>query len=478
MVLFLELFDGVGTEPAFIHQNGVDVPNPQAGAQGPITELGLPGLKIDPAHGEISQEEPNASRIIPGTRIIETNSQAVADMLAAVSMRLETGGQAMLLNASQRAQAQALQTLLEPLVPTITEEAASTVANPVVIPALSGVGGPLNPAAPWAYQMADMGPKAATEFALPLQPYVARNPNAVFPYQIMFDFDGQIFGMNFSNGEKNGRLRIWANDLPSKYLEMPKRAAYFLKCDFGSRAKRPIIIECDFNVFLKALIRSKTDSIMAPSEYGTRSFAVMGDSFGRGSGILFLNSEATASSQSYAFTLARLLGFTQTRNWSVPGTGFTNSGGGAGTYAERLASCLPSYKPNVLLLQQTTNDHPAPAGELEAAIAATVAQVRAESPTTKIVGCTPMPVNDEGRAENAVNAEAGRKAFTAAGVPFVDGYKAEWITGTGKVGATTGVGNSDFYSSSVTAGHPSPEGHDILARNLAAGLAPILGVGL
>jgi hypothetical protein len=376
---------------------------------------------------------------------------------------------------SPRAQAQAQQTLLEPVAITLTEESATTISSPVEIAALTG--GVLNPSAPWTYQQADMAPKSGTIFAVPLQPYVNRVVNGVFPYQVMFDFDGETFGMHFSNGEKNGFIRFWANDQPTKYYEMPKRAGYFLKVNFGSRAQRRVIVEADFNVFFAGLIRSKTDTISAPSEYCSRSFAVMGDSYGRGSGIRFLNSEATASSQSYAYTLGRLLGFTQTRNWSVPGTGFLK-GEGAGTYAERLASCLATFKPSVLMLQGSTNDHTFTQAEIETAVASAVNTVQSQSPSTKVIACNVMPVNNEARTENATNAEALRKAFTKLNIPFVDGYKAEWITGTGKVGAETGEGNSDFYSSAITAGHPSLGGHNQLALRLAQGHAPNLGVAL
>lgn len=44
-----------------------------------------------------------------------------------------------------------------------------------------------------------------------------------------------------------------------------------------------------------------------------------------------------------------------------------------------------------------------------------------------------------------------------------------WITGTGKVGATTGSGNADLYTS-TDGTHPSPAGHEYLARRIARAL--------
>jgi lysophospholipase L1-like esterase len=377
---------------------------------------------------------------------------------------------------SAHAQAQGQQTLAEGLSVTVTEEASTSVTNPVTIPALVEFHN-LNPAAPWVYQQADVAENKETEFVCPLQPYVVRSSNGVFPYQIMFDFDGETFGVHFSNGEKKARFRIWANDVPSPYFE-PKRGSYYLKINFGSRAQRRLILECDFNMYLGGIVHTKSDTISAPSEYATPSLAIMGDSFGRGSGILEGESEPRASSQSYAYTLARLLGLTQTRNYSVPGTGFCNPANTAGTYLERLAVPLAAYKPTVLFLQGSTNDHTYTSAEIKKAVEELVTSARSISPLTKIVGCTPMPISNATRTENEANAAAVREAFTALSVPFADGFAKEWIIGTGKVGATTGEGNSDYYSSAITAGHPSLAGHNYLALRLAQALAPVLNVGL
>jgi phospholipase/lecithinase/hemolysin len=44
-----------------------------------------------------------------------------------------------------------------------------------------------------------------------------------------------------------------------------------------------------------------------------------------------------------------------------------------------------------------------------------------------------------------------------------------WITGTGRVGATTGTGNADTYIGS-DATHPTDAGHAYLARRVVAAL--------
>jgi hypothetical protein len=99
---FLELVEGVGPESDFIvdPKSGLEVPNPKAGQPGELKAIGfqipLPvkvgkdivyttsKVEVGPADA-IDPDNPVSSRIIPGTRIVETNAPAVVNAL------LETG---------------------------------------------------------------------------------------------------------------------------------------------------------------------------------------------------------------------------------------------------------------------------------------------------------------------------------------------------------------------------------------------------
>lgn len=97
---FLELVEGVGVESDFLHKqdkNGLWVPNPKAGQPAPLTHIGVTvpvptkieggdviqttrQVGIDPAP-HIDPDDPIASRIIPGTRIVETHAAPVVEVL-------------------------------------------------------------------------------------------------------------------------------------------------------------------------------------------------------------------------------------------------------------------------------------------------------------------------------------------------------------------------------------------------------------
>lgn len=57
----------------------------------------------------------------------------------------------------------------------------------------------------------------------------------------------------------------------------------------------------------------------------------------------------------------------------------------------------------------------------------------------------------------------------ARGLRYISPIAEGWITGNGKVGATTGNGNADIYISSDGT-HPSNAGHEYLAWRLAGHL--------
>ncbi|MGH2878952.1 MAG: hypothetical protein ACRDK4_05010 [Solirubrobacteraceae bacterium] len=95
---YLELVEGVGVEPTHVRdpKTGEEKPHPKAGEPAPINHIGFQvpiptmvegELVMQTAAVTISQEpsidpdNPVASRIIPGTRIVETNAPAVVNAL-------------------------------------------------------------------------------------------------------------------------------------------------------------------------------------------------------------------------------------------------------------------------------------------------------------------------------------------------------------------------------------------------------------
>jgi lysophospholipase L1-like esterase len=358
------------------------------------------------------------------------------------------------------------------LTPTFTQESAASISSGVTIPSISG--GVVDTTVSWEYEGADM--VASGSYAIVKAPTNngSRVGNAAFSYQVIFNHDGQVIEIPV-NSAVSALVRVWANEQASAYQTVTGNN--YLKIDFGSRANRRVIIESDVNLYFGGIIREPTATIMPPTRSAPLKFAVVGDSYSVGLGI---NTSSNPSAQGYPFTLARMLGLTKFRTYGQSGTGFMNPNVNVGTYRTRIGDML-GYQPDILLLQASVNDKDASytTNQISTEIAAYIAQAKAGLPSsTIIIGLTPITPTPALRAAIPNLAAATLAAYQAAGILYVDAYSQNWIYGTGKVGATAGDGNSDFYQSSVFAVHPSLAGHQYMAWRMAGGIAPLLKTGL
>lgn len=359
-------------------------------------------------------------------------------------------------------------TSLEPA-PEFTSE-ASAFATSTEIPSTSAAV--LNPKAPWALEGADMISNGSG-FAAPLRPTQEgeRVLSIQFPYQVMFDFDGEEFQIVLTGAAAEWRFRLWANDAPSAY-KTETSGKKFVKVKFASRARRRIVIENDAGTYFGGIVRKNTDTISPPSEVAPTKIAWLWDSYGIGSGVR-TGTTSTASAQGCVYTATRALGFSHLRNYSLAGTGFLNEGSKAGNYLQR-AKDVVAYAPNVVVVGGSINDSAFTATEMEAQVAKVIGTLQG-IPNVTIIVFGPIPMSNTARTTNETNANAVKAAALAAGANYVDSYGQEWIYGTGKVGTTKGDGNADFYSSELVANHPSLAGHSpYLGARFATAIAPIL----
>jgi len=87
VVTRLELLSSIGPESGFVRDSeGHETVNPKFGSLGQLDEIGLSGLFIKPSGSAVKPEGSTESRIVPGTRIVETNSAGVAAQLLAEGM--------------------------------------------------------------------------------------------------------------------------------------------------------------------------------------------------------------------------------------------------------------------------------------------------------------------------------------------------------------------------------------------------------
>lgn len=202
------------------------------------------------------------------------------------------------------------------------------------------------------------------------------------------------------------------------------------------------------------------DSIWAAAADTYKGIAI-GDSFAEGTGATY---EADGCFQQ----TGRLLGIADWRVCGSGGTGFvqTSSSPVRANFQTRLSQDVLLRSPFDLVLLAVSGNDTGNTATLAAATSTLLTQIRAYNPTAKIIVLgTWRPSDAAESAYNAVDA-AVQAGITASGVSCYWISQVGWITGSGKVGATTGTGNADFYTSNDGV-HPSPAGHDYRAQRMA-----------
>jgi hypothetical protein len=159
------------------------------------------------------------------------------------------------------------------------------------------------------------------------------------------------------------------------------------------------------------------------------------------------------------------------------GAGYINNpGGGKAPYTDssRLAG-LYSTGADIVIVIGSVNDNGQTQGAVQTAVSTVLAGIRTNMPNAKLicVGVQPEPTSLAGAAFATVNAGVAAAA-SAYGVPLIDWYNSDIITGSGNSGSLASNGNADImiYSDGV---HPVPgPGTDYEGRWLAAQISALL----
>ena len=190
---------------------------------------------------------------------------------------------------------------------------------------------------------------------------------------------------------------------------------------------------------------------------------VIGDSYGTS-----FDTDVKWVWDSYAVVAGRLL------NWNVnpsfvSGTGYVETGFGSGenAYGTRFAADVTALAPDIVVFTGGLNDNAiSPLTLVQTAITSLFSAAKAALPATRFLVLAPFrPTDTYYTSLNTIAgylyAQALANGFTYIGQPI------EYIQGTGTVAATTGVGNSDYYTLADTY-HLNPAGYELLGRRLAA----------
>jgi len=232
---------------------------------------------------------------------------------------------------------------------------------------------------------------------------------------------------------------------------------------FATRSTRIIRIELT-NLYFGGVKVGPNDTVWAAGGGGPKCVFV-GDSF----------VEGTNSTLGLGMVVhfRERIGWPNTIASGVGGTGYINPGsGGRVKFIDRITNDVINQTPDVVIVAGGLNDTSSTAGDTATAAAAYFAALRSGLPNAQLICMGPMNPTATSSATGA-----HETAIFAAVAPYVRGTVAQasagWITGTGKVGATTGTGNRDLLISSDGT-HPSPAGHEMFGARIAEAVRAIL----
>jgi len=201
----------------------------------------------------------------------------------------------------------------------------------------------------------------------------------------------------------------------------------------------------------------------------------LGDSYVGGGGITNTNAH-----HQLTYEVGRILGWMDVWASGLGGTGFRNPNltDGRVIYGDRVAADVIAYAPDIVIVSGSLNDDGYPGLSLasqQAAASAVLSVIRSALPTVTLVGVTAFHQNGSPTVNTLTNRDGNLVAMRQYCDLVIDPIGAispgpselGWITGTGKVGAPTGVGTADRLIAADGV-HPSDAGHAELAGWVAS----------
>ncbi|MEU3665762.1 GDSL-type esterase/lipase family protein [Streptomyces virginiae] len=281
------------------------------------------------------------------------------------------------------------------------------------------------------------------------------------------------------NCQTGGSYRLWVDDrdvtdLMQSLGGTTLGSTHLMTVTLGA-ISRPRLVRFDFSVAPFGGIYLPPGATMWKPATPRLRAMVLGDSTTGGS-----NMNTGGGQGTWFPRAARALGYTDAWNESLGGTGYITAGSTATLGTRAPIDVIPNA-PDLLFISAGYNDNGGSQPSIAAAAASLYSAIKAGLPATTIyvIGCwspSGSPASSITNTDNTLRAEAA-----SAGLPFISpltggAYNAAgtliathgpWITGTGRVGATTGSGNADTYIG-TDAVHPTDAGHTYLAGRVVA----------
>jgi lysophospholipase L1-like esterase len=298
-------------------------------------------------------------------------------------------------------------------------------------------------------------------------------------WSLRFGTDATAFQLRF-NWQTGGCYRIWVNGRPMTDLMQSLGgttlgSTHLMTVNLG--AAQPRLIQIDFSVAPFGGIYLPPGATMWKPPAQRDRIMVLGDSIPGGS-----NMNTGGGSGTWFPRAARALGYADAWNEALGSTGYITAGSTATLGTRAPIDVIPN-SPDVLIISAGYNDNGGSQPAIQSAAASLYSAIQAGLPSCRIyvLGCW-SPTGSPGSSITNTDTTL-RTAAAAASLPFISpitggvynsagtliATHGPWITGTGRVGATTGTGNADTYIG-TDAVHPTDAGHTYLAGRVVAAI--------
>lgn len=309
-------------------------------------------------------------------------------------------------------------------------------------------------------------------------PHTVANGGSQTIWSAEFITDAPEFKLYFKHLAATATYRMKVNgkrvtDLPVSTNGTTIGSRHTLSWDFaGDTTIKRICLEFA-NVPFGGIYVPKNSNLWKPQPY-TSMVAILGDSIGGGS------AQNTGSGQgTWIPRLADQMGWVNPWNSCIGGTGYITANGGANTFVDRVNADVLVYNPDKVILFGGYNDNLGSQPAILAAARSVAASIQGKSSVKKVAMVGPYsPVgpavtsivntNDTLKTVALENGwifvdQINGDAYAGNGTKVMD--STPWISGTGRVGATTGTGNAD-YCVGTDGIHPTDRGHKNLADRM------------
>lgn len=298
-------------------------------------------------------------------------------------------------------------------------------------------------------------------------------------WSMEFGTDATAFQLRF-NWQTGGCVRVTVDgrrmtDLMQTLGGTTLGSTHLMTVNLG--ASQPRTVRLDFSVAPFGGIFLPPGASMWKPASPSKRIMIFGDSISGGS-----NMNTAGGAGTWFSRAARLLGYSDLWNESLGGTGYITAGSFATLGTRAPIDVIPNA-PDTLIISAGYNDNGGSQPTISSAAASLYSAIKAGLPSTAIyvIGCwspSGSPATSITNTDNTLKAAAA-----AANLPFISpltggiydstgtliATHGAWITGTGRVGATTGSGNADTYIG-TDATHPTDAGHTYLASRVVAAI--------